>query len=112
MIRSEKCLELGLPAPKKHEYNIGYILRAIENGNTINSRQADYIGIRNFNSHTSTIRNTKKIETTSTNKMAFCPEDKSTPSQPVIHLSMTQEQRQQYQNRKNKNTKKRNKKPA
>lgn len=98
MIHSDKCKELGFPAPLSSETQRGYVLRVIAKGHTLNTRVCRYIGIHNLHSIASSLAN-KRVVFTLRHGRAYCPFTRETPSLPVDIISMTPEQQSSHQKR-------------
>ena len=94
MIKANKCLELGLPTPYSFETNASYTYRLMVEGYQINTRQALYIKLNNLHSIKSSLLNKKGIQFESKLACAYCPDLDCVPKEPVIHMFMTQEQRE------------------
>ena len=98
-IHKDKCLEIGLPAPKRHHTHVSYVLNCIATNYNLNTRICRYIGIHNLHSIVSTI-NSKKIEFTLAHEPVLCPFTGKIPYNPVDVIYMTNEQQEQYQSTK------------
>ena len=94
MIHKDKCVDLNLPEPKQNETQLFYVVRLLKKGETINTRQARFIGIGNLHSIAS-ILHKKNYKFTNTKKVVLCPFSGKVYYFPVIELSMTKAQRDQ-----------------
>ncbi|WP_105171231.1 hypothetical protein [Pseudoalteromonas sp. T1lg24] len=86
-----RCRELGFPAPYNIEKQWCYVKRLMLCGNSINTRQARYIGIHNLHSIVSKLKK-KQCKFMLEHKKCFCPQTKTTPNQLVDFVYMTSEQ--------------------
>ena len=91
MIHIDKCLELGLPAPKSYDNQLTYIKRLLLLGFSFNTRMARYCGIGNLHSLVAPLRR-KGIDFTKVKNIVKCPFTGKTPPYPVDILSMSPEQ--------------------
>lgn len=99
MIHKDKCQELGLPEPQSYHNQLTYVLMAMTQGFTLNTRTARYIGIHNLHSVVSTLKR-KGHKFTHKKKRVYCPRDKLVPPYPVVTVSMSYEQIQLYKSKK------------
>lgn len=97
MIHTDKCIELGLPAPKSYHNQLSYVISLITQGIKLNTREARYIGIHNLHSLISTLKR-KGHKHTLEHGRVYCPFTGETPSQPVDILSMNYVQIEAYKN--------------
>ena len=99
MIHKNRCLELGLPEPKSFHTQKTYVLLAISNGHTLDTRTAKYIGIANLHSIAPSIRRAG-FQFEHEKRFAIDYETGEVPPYKVIHLSMTPEQIAYYKEAK------------
>jgi len=89
------CLELGLPAPKKYEKQINYVLRLLLIHYPVNTRMARYIGIYNLHSILSKLKK-RGVPFTIDHVKAYCPLVQEVISNPVDKAYMSFEQVSSY----------------
>lgn len=99
MIHGDKCLELGLPAPKSFDNQQTYVLNVIACGFKLDTRKARFIGIHNLHSIASVLYKKGHLFTLEHGRIQ-CPFTGNTPPYPVDILSMTPEQIVQYKKTK------------
>jgi hypothetical protein len=95
MIHKDKCLELGLPEPKSYETQAAYVTSCIAAGYILNTRICRYIAIFNLHSIVPVLKR-KKVPFTLAYDRAICPFTGELRPEPVDHVYMTAEQREQY----------------
>lgn len=97
MIHTDKCIELGLPAPKSYHNQLSYVLSVITQGIKLNTRLARYIGIHNLHSLISALKR-KGYKFTLEHGRVPCPFTGKIPPHPVDILSMNYKQIKAYKN--------------
>lgn len=99
MIHKDKCLELGLPAPKSYDTQGGYVTRVIAAGFNLNTRICRFVGIHNLHSIVSALYK-KGVDFTLGHGRVLCPFTEETPPYPVDIIYMTTEQQSSYRKEK------------
>lgn len=96
MIHKNKCLEIGLPAPRESDTQKGYVKRLLTSGHKVNTRLCRFIGIGNLHSITSSLKN-KGTPMIVDHGLAMCPETREVPPYPVDIIYMTEDQIKEHQ---------------